>query len=88
MTYEKPKAEVFEFNVEGFMTASGLAPHDAPVGNFQCGTYAAGGSCLSISWGSGYSCGSFTNGNCQSVFSPPGSTGDGCNAWKLTCSKF
>ena len=36
----------------------------------------------------GYTCGSYTNGNCQTVTSPSGSTGDGCHAWKLTCSKF
>ena len=85
MTYEKPQAEVMEFDFDAFIRCSG----DTPIGSFTCGQYSQGGSCSNISWSSsGYSCGSYTNGNCQSVSSPPGSTGDGCNAWKLTCSKF
>ena len=85
MTYEKPKAEVITFDFNSFIVCSG----DNPLGSFTCGSYTQGGSCSNISWSTtGYSCGSYTNGNCQSVYSPPGSMGDGCNAWKLTCSKF
>ena len=88
MKYEKPEIEVIKVNAETFMSSSG--DHgDTPLGSFNCGYYTQGGSCSSISWSStGYSCGSFTNGNCQQVYSPPGSMGDGCGAWKLTCSKF
>ena len=84
MVYEKPKVEIINFNADSFIATSG----DAPIGHFTCGYYSAGGSCSSISWQTGYSCGVYSNGHCESVFSPPGSTGDGCNAWKLTCSKF
>ncbi len=86
MKYQKPEIEVLHVNAETFMASS---PHDTPLGSFTCGTYNQGGTCQNISWySSGYSCGSYTNGNCQNVSSPSGSTGDGCNAWKLTCSKF
>ena len=85
MKYEKAQAEVILFEPDDFIVTSG----DTPLGSFSCGQYSQGGSCSNIRWSStGYSCGSYTNGNCQSVSSPPGSTGDGCNAWKLTCSKF
>ncbi len=91
MKYEKPSVEVIQFNTEAFMTGSTnpSGPHDEPLGSFTCGTYSQGGSCTNISWSStGYSCGSYTYGNCQNVTSPPGSMGDRCYAWKLTCSKF
>ena len=85
MKYEKAKVNVVTFDFTEFMTES---PHDEPLGSFTCGTYKAGESCNNISWQSGYSCGVYTNGHCQGVESPAGSTGDGCYAWKLTCSKF
>ena len=85
MTYQKPQVEVIRFEYGSFIATSG----DTPIGNFTCGLYTIGGSCNSITWGSGYSCTTYTGGgNCGGVSSPPGSTGDGCNAWKLTCSKF
>lgn len=85
MTYEKPKAEVIKFDFNSFIVCSG----DTPLGSFTCGSYTQGASCNKITWSStGYTCGSYTNGNCQSVTSPTGSMGDGCHAWKLTCSKF
>ena len=85
MKYEKAQAEVILFEPDDFIVTSG----DTPLGSFSCGQYSQGGSCSNIRWSStGYSCGSYTNGNCQSVYSPSGSMGDGCNAWKLTCSKF
>lgn len=85
MTYEKPKAEVITFDFNSFIVCSG----DTPLGSFTCDSYTIGGSCSNISWYStGYSCGYYTNGNCKSVYSPSGSMGDGCNAWKLTCSLF
>ena len=85
MTYIKPEAEVMEFDMDSFIYCSG----DNPIGSFTCGSYTQGGSCNNIAWSStGYKCGSFSNGNCQNVTSPPGSMGDGCAAWKLTCSKF
>ena len=85
MKYEKAQVEVIRFDHETFMRGSG----DVPLGNFSCGSYTQGGSCTNISWNAtGYQCGSYTNGNCSSVYSPAGSMGDGCYAWKLTCSKF
>ena len=85
MTYEKPTVEVVVFDSKSFMATSG----DTPLGSFTCGSYTQGGSCSNITWTStGYSCGSYSNGNCQNVTSPSGSMGDGCGAWKLTCSKF
>ena len=85
MTYQKPQAEVIRFEYGSFIATSG----DTPIGNFTCGLYTIGGSCNSISWNaSGYTCSVYSNGNCGGVSSPPGSTGDGCHAWKLTCSKF
>lgn len=85
MTYEKPEAEVMEFDMDSFIYCSG----DNPIGSFTCGSYTQGVSCNNIAWSStGYRCGSFSNGNCQNVTSPPGSMGDGCAAWRLTCSKF
>ena len=87
MMYEKPEVEVVKFEPEGFMTTSFIS--DPPLGNFTCGQYKQGGTCSNVSWNAtGYTCGTYTNGNCQSVYSPPGSTGDKCYAWKLTCSKF
>ena len=87
MKYTKPEIEVITMNAETFMSNSGGG--DVPLGSFTCGQYTQGGSCQSITWSTtGYTCGSYTNGNCQSVYSPSGSMGDGCNAWKLTCSKF
>ena len=85
MKYERPQAEVEIFSCVTFMTQS---YHDQPLGQFTCGEYQQRNHCNNIVWGSGYACGVYSNGNCQSVYSPPGSTGDGCNAWKLTCSKF
>ena len=83
--YEKPVFEKVNFDPFSFIATSG----DTPLGNFTCGQYTQGGSCSNISWiASGYSCGSYTDGNCQNVTSPSGSMGDGCYAWKLTCSKF
>ncbi|MBR4503065.1 MAG: hypothetical protein IKP22_14465 [Clostridia bacterium] len=85
MKYEKAAAEVIPFDSEDFIVTSG----DTPLGSFTCGYYTQGGSCTNIKWSStGYSCGSYTNGNCQNISSPSGSMGDGCYAWKLTCSKF
>ncbi len=85
MKYEKAQVEVIRFDHETFMRGSG----DVPLGSFTCGSYTQGGSCTNIAWSStGYKCGSYTNGNCSSVYSPAGSMGDGCYAWKLTCSKF
>ena len=85
MKYEKPEAQVVEFDFDAFIRCSG----DVPLGSFTCGHYTQGGSCSNISWSStGYTCGSYTNGNCTNVTSPAGSMGDGCRAWKLTCSKF
>ena len=85
MKYEKPEVEVVKFEEGSFIATSG----DTPLGSFTCGYYTQGGSCSNITWSStGYSCGSYSNGNCQNVSSPSGSMGDGCNAWKLTCSKF
>lgn len=83
--YKKPEVEVIKIDPESFIATSG----DTPLGSFTCGQYTQGGSCSSITWSStGYSCGSYSNGSCQSVYSPTGSMGDGCAAWKLTCSKF
>lgn len=85
MTYEKPQAEVMKFDFDSFIACSG----DVPLGNFTCGYYTQGVSCNSIAWPTtGYTCKTYSNGNCQSVYSPSGSMGDGCYAWKLTCSKF
>ncbi len=85
MKYEKPQVEVIRFDADSFIATSG----DTPLGSFTCGSYTQGGSCSDIKWYStGYTCGSYTNGNCQNVTSPPGSMGDICAAWKLTCSKF
>ena len=85
MTYVKPEVEVMEFEIDSFIYCSG----DAAIGSFTCGSYPRGGSCDNITWTTtGYKCGSFSSGNCQNVTSPSGSTGDGCPAWKLTCSKF
>ena len=85
MTYEKPQAEVMQFDFDSFIACSG----DTPIGSFTCGQYTQGGTCSNISWTStGYSCGSFSDGNCQNVYSPSGSMGDGCNAWKLRCYNF
>ncbi len=85
MIYEKPEVEKIEFDSYTFIACSG----DTPIGNFTCGQYAIGVSCNNVSWpGSGYACDIFTNGNCQGVYAPPGSMGDGCYAWNLTCSKF
>ena len=78
MTYVKPEAEVMEFDMDSFIYCSG----DNPIGSFTCGSYTRGVSCNNIAWSStGYKCG-------QNVTSPPGSMGDGCAAWKLTCSMF
>ena len=85
MKYEKPQAEIIKFDFDAFIRCSG----DTPIGKFTCGSYTQGASCSSVTWpGTGYSCGSFSSGNCQSVYAPPGSDGDGCHAWKLTCSNF
>lgn len=89
MRYEKPQIEVVQFDYDAFIRCSNDGPHDDPIGSFTCGTYSHGGTCVNISWySSGYTCGSYTNGNCSAVTSPPGSMGDGCPAWRLTCSKF
>ena len=87
MKYEKPQAETYQVNTDGFMTASSSG--DKPIGSFTCSGYKQGQTCGSITWTTtGYSCGNYSNGQCPSVNSPSGSMGDGCNAWKLTCSKF
>ena len=87
MKYEKPTVEVVEFGIFGFMTMSG--GDDTPLGNYTCSGYKQGESCGQISWpGTGFTCTNFSSGNCGVVYAPPGSIGDGCNAWKLTCSIF
>lgn len=89
MKYEKPKVEVIPFDFVVFMSSSSGYESDTPLGNFTCKQYKQGASCVDIHFpGSGYSCGVYTNGNCQSVYSPPGSDGDGCHAWKLVCNHF
>ena len=84
MKYQKANVEVVKFELETFMESS----NDTPLGNFTCKHYKQGESCSNVTWGSGYSCGVYTPGNCQQVYAPPGTTGDGCYTWKLTCSKF